>query len=183
MPYASNGIYSPVSGAETAAPGNVLQSATWNNINSDYQTAFTAIGTGVVTNAMVPVPGQAAHYLLTQKAISFAATAGSDLTSFAITLPTGVSAYSIAALRIGNATGTLGTSGITLYTAASAGGVQVLSSTATTVTTAAVNTNNNYQSITPSQTIAVNAGAIFLHVAVSGGSNAADVSLQIVPVY
>ena len=44
MPFNSQGIYSPASGATTAFPGQVIASATWNGINADYTTALTSLG-------------------------------------------------------------------------------------------------------------------------------------------
>lgn len=39
----SGTTYNPVSGAETAAAGQIVQSAVWNNINTDYATALTQL--------------------------------------------------------------------------------------------------------------------------------------------
>jgi hypothetical protein len=44
MPYASNGVYTPPTGAENAAPGQVIRSATWNSIFTDLSTALTQVG-------------------------------------------------------------------------------------------------------------------------------------------
>ena len=45
MPYApSTGIYTPASGAESAAPGQVIRSLTWNSIFTDLSTALTQVG-------------------------------------------------------------------------------------------------------------------------------------------
>lgn len=52
----SNGVYTPVSGAITAAPGQTIQSAVWNNINTDYASALNQLMgqlLGVVTNRSV----------------------------------------------------------------------------------------------------------------------------------
>ncbi len=46
MPYDGLGNYSPVAGAETATAGATIASATWNSINTDYQTALTAAAKG-----------------------------------------------------------------------------------------------------------------------------------------
>jgi hypothetical protein len=49
MPYnPSTGVYTPVAGSETATAGQTIASATWNNINADYQTAFTQLGQGTI---------------------------------------------------------------------------------------------------------------------------------------
>jgi len=44
MPFGPNGTYTPVTGAESATPGAVIKSATWNSINTDYATALTQLG-------------------------------------------------------------------------------------------------------------------------------------------
>jgi hypothetical protein len=41
MPFDATGLYVPTSGAETAFPGQVIASATWNAINTDYANALT----------------------------------------------------------------------------------------------------------------------------------------------
>lgn len=42
MPFSGN-LYTPPSGAESAAPGQVVQSATWNSIFTDLASALTAV--------------------------------------------------------------------------------------------------------------------------------------------
>lgn len=60
MPFDSTGTYTPPSGATTAAPGDVIRSATWNSIFSDISTALTSLGhqiyglTNVVATPYVP---------------------------------------------------------------------------------------------------------------------------------
>lgn len=44
MPFNSSGIYSPASGATTAAPGTLIQSAVWNAIFTDISSALTLLG-------------------------------------------------------------------------------------------------------------------------------------------
>jgi hypothetical protein len=45
MPFdPSTGIYTPPTGAENAAPGQVIRSAIWNTIFTDIATALTAVG-------------------------------------------------------------------------------------------------------------------------------------------
>lgn len=62
MPFSGN-TYVPVTGATTAAAGQVLQSAVWNNINNDISTALTTLMTLVNTglpgwqNVLVPNGG------------------------------------------------------------------------------------------------------------------------------
>lgn len=44
MPFNSSGVYTPPAGATTAAPGDVIRSATWNSIFSDISSALTMLG-------------------------------------------------------------------------------------------------------------------------------------------
>ena len=44
MPFNSAGVYTPASGALTAAPGGLIQSAVWNAINTDYTASLTLLG-------------------------------------------------------------------------------------------------------------------------------------------
>jgi hypothetical protein len=48
MTYNSSGTYAPASGALTAAPGQVVQSAIWDNIFTDMTGAFSEVGVGLV---------------------------------------------------------------------------------------------------------------------------------------
>jgi len=44
MPFASSGVYTPASGATTAAPGDVIRSSIWNAIFTDLSAALTLLG-------------------------------------------------------------------------------------------------------------------------------------------
>jgi hypothetical protein len=44
MPFNADGSFTPVTGATTAQAGDVIRSSTWDSINTDYATAFSAIG-------------------------------------------------------------------------------------------------------------------------------------------
>ena len=48
MPF-SGVVFANVSGAETAAPGQIVQSTVWNNIHTDYGTALTQLMSQVTT--------------------------------------------------------------------------------------------------------------------------------------
>lgn len=51
MPYAtSGGTFTNVAGATTAVAGNVVQSATWDNIHTDYGTALTQVMQQLISN-------------------------------------------------------------------------------------------------------------------------------------
>lgn len=61
MGFNSGGVYTPPTGAENAAPGEVIRSATWNSIFTDISAALTLLGqqlygtTAVTTTPYVPV--------------------------------------------------------------------------------------------------------------------------------
>src|SRR5271163_3084245 len=61
MPFASNGVYTPASGAESASPGAVIRSAVWNSIFTDLSAALTLLGqqlygsTAVAASTYAPV--------------------------------------------------------------------------------------------------------------------------------
>jgi len=61
MPFNSAGVYTPAAGATTAAPGDIIRSATWNAIFTDITNALTLLGeqlygtTSVVATPYVPV--------------------------------------------------------------------------------------------------------------------------------
>ena len=56
MPFGPNGTYTPPTGAENAAPGNVIRSVTWNTIFTDLSTALSQLGqaTWVAAPRVVP---------------------------------------------------------------------------------------------------------------------------------
>lgn len=49
MPYSVTGVYTPAAGAESAAPGQVIQSAVWNAIFTDLAAALTLLGTNLAS--------------------------------------------------------------------------------------------------------------------------------------
>lgn len=61
MPFNSAGVYTPASGATTAVPGQLIQSAVWNAIFTDISSALTLLGqqlygsTSVSTTTYAPV--------------------------------------------------------------------------------------------------------------------------------
>ena len=59
MPFAPTGIYTPPTGAENAAPGQVIRSATWNSIFTDEAVALTQLGqlTWVQNPRTITTPG------------------------------------------------------------------------------------------------------------------------------
>lgn len=56
MPFnATTGVYTPAAGAETAAPGDLIQSTVWNAIFTDLSTALTEVGQLLGTAPSTPV--------------------------------------------------------------------------------------------------------------------------------
>lgn len=61
MGFNAAGVYTPATGATTAAPGDLIKSATWNSIFVDISSALTLLGqqlygsTGVVVTPYAPV--------------------------------------------------------------------------------------------------------------------------------
>lgn len=51
MPFATNGIYTPPTGAENATPGAVIRAATWITIFTDIAAALTQLGENSYINA------------------------------------------------------------------------------------------------------------------------------------
>ena len=60
MPFNTNtGIFTPPTGAENAAPGQVIASATWNTVFTDISLGLTQLGQGLVVNGprVISTPG------------------------------------------------------------------------------------------------------------------------------
>ena len=58
MPFNSSGVYSPPAGAESAAPSQVIRSATWNTIFTDISAALTLLGQQVLAAPrIISTPG------------------------------------------------------------------------------------------------------------------------------
>lgn len=92
----------------------------------------------------------------------------------------GFARYRVSNAIISGAGASLTAGSVALYTAASAGGVQVIGSTTLTVATASENTANNMQNITVSQaSISFTASVLFFRTlnAATGGTNQATVTL------
>lgn len=125
------------------------------------------------------------YFLTPGQSANFGAAAG-DIATFSITpfLPSGVTTYRINSLRIGKATGTLAGSTVSLFTAAGGLGTAVISSTATTVTTAVIGSTNSYQVISQTASAFFNSTSLFLHITTSTTvAQSATVVLAIEPIY
>lgn len=177
MGFAADGTYTPPNGAENAFAGQTIASATWNAIFTDLSTALTLLGKG-------PLPVVNAGTLgFFKKTVDFN-SANSD-NSIAITLPTGVANYTVGNLKIANASASISTATFSLFTAAGATGVTVITSTAITITTALANTANNAMTVAPltANTITYNVATLFFRVGTPQGSAAtADVLITIIPI-
>lgn len=180
----STGVFTDVAGATTATAGQTIASATWNSINTDYQTAFTQLGPA---NLPYINGAQNTRVATAVQTINFGASA-SDIATFSIAsiLPPSITTYAVDSLRIGNATGTLAAVAVSLFTGAGATGSVVIGSTATTITSSVPGSVASYQIMFPASgsTVMFNNSQLFLHVTTSvATANHANVSLFIVPVY
>lgn len=153
MPY-SLGVYTPVAGAETAFAGQVIASATWNSINTDYATAFGQIGYALGNGGVRTV---------------VSLSLGATDTQLTVPLLSGFSRYRVNLVALSNANGNPSAGSVALFTAAGGGGTTVIGSTTLTITTSAENTTNNMQILTPSlpNTLSLTASVLFLRVIVS----------------
>ena len=105
-------------------------------------------------------------------------------TTIAITLPTGFTRYTVSELHISNASVSLTTAAVSLYTAASKGGVNIVAQTTTGITsnTNATNLNTFSATIVNSGTTAYNNATLYFNVGIVQGAPAtADVTLIITP--
>jgi hypothetical protein len=148
------GVYSPPTGAETAFAGEVIASATWNSINTDYATALNQIG----------YP----YGLGTIKVVVSLSTAATD-NPMPVPLLPGFSRYKFLALVLSGANGNPSAGSVALYSAAAAGGLNLVGSTTLTINTSLENTNNNTQTFIPggANTLSLTASILYLRVVVS----------------
>lgn len=101
-----------------------------------------------------------------------------------ISLPSGFTRYKVSALHISNASVSLTTAQIALYTAAAAGGVNIVAPTVTGITSTVTDTNPNSYSATiiNGNTTSYNDANLYFRVAVAQGAPAtADVTLILTP--
>lgn len=176
MPF--NGItYTPPTGAENAAPGQVVQSAVWDAIFTDISAALTQVMT---------LAAQGGVQSFVASGVNFNPGAATD-TAIPVTLPPGFTRYEIDNIIISGASQSLTTATAGVFTAVGGGGVAVASTQAITVSTAADATNNNSQAMTinngntQSYTLAGH-GSLFFRVVVSEGAAAtANVEVRIRP--
>lgn len=175
MPFnAITGVYTGVSGSTNATPGQVIRSATWDNINTDVATALTQLAAQYWvggTNAM-------AVGIISAKANVNFNSASAD-TALVVTLPVGFTRYRVSGVFISGATASIASATCGVFTAAAGGGATVVAAgTAVTVTSSAQNTNNNMQSFTivNQNTQSYNVGTLYFRMAVAEGIAATGVA-------
>lgn len=149
---------------------NYLQGVQTNNFNGA-STGLTYAATGTYTDAF-PARGSAVL-----KSVNFN-SANTD-TQFTVPIPQGAIGYRIAQFQIANASASLSTATIGLFSASGGGGTQVIANSAITVTTGAANTNNNFQSIASSATTTYNFATLFSRIGTAQGSPATgDITVE-----
>jgi len=149
MTWSNKWLYTPAAGAESAAPGGVIGSATWNAIHTDLSNALTQIG----------------QQYIVLTAVNF--NASNTDNTVTVTLPTGFTTYMIDSIRITGASGTLTTATCGVFTGAGGTGTAIVTSaTAVTVATASANSANSAQMLTVNNasTIAYNLATFFFRV-------------------
>lgn len=143
---------------------------------------ITSVGTFVRINGATVGPLLASSKIIL-KAVNF--NSANNDNSAPIVLPSGFTRYAVASVKIVNASATLTTATVGLFSAAAAGGTPIIASgSAVTVSTAAANTNNNMQTLTPANTAtqSFNFSTLFFRTQTAEGSAAtADVIIDIVP--
>lgn len=175
MPFnAATGVYTPASGAESAAPGVIIASAVWNAIFTDLSTALTQLA----QNAQ---PVQGSQYSIT--GVNF--NSGNTDNPITITLPANCTRFLVRDCIISHASASLTTATAGLFTAAAGGGTAIVTAgSAITVSTASENTLNNAQGMTINNmlTQSYNVATLFFRVANAEGSAAtANVTVRVTP--
>jgi hypothetical protein len=110
---------------------------------------------------------------------------GSADTAVSINLPTGYTQYVVTAVRISGASGTLTTATIGVFGATGGGNPVIAASQAITVSTGAVATNNNTQSLTltDGNTRSYNLATLYIRIGTAQGNAAtANVTIEYTPV-
>lgn len=100
----------------------------------------------------------------------------------AITLPSSIARYTVSSIILSNASASISTATVGVFTAAAAGGVTIAANQAITVTATAANTVNNAQSLTltAATTTSFTSPTLFVRVGTAQGSAAtADVVITL----
>lgn len=173
------GVYTPVSGSETATAGQTIASVTWNNINTDYQNTLTTLGqTTFARNDVVR---------FAVRAVSVS-TANTDVAvSIPIsTLPGTPSNYCFINVFIANATANASAATVGVFTAAAAGGTAIVAaSTAVTVASSTAGSANSMQFFTIANnlntTVMSNTNPIFFRTMTGTATAQVDLFVEIRP--
>lgn len=165
MPYNADGSFTMVTGATSAFAGQTIASATWNSIFTDLQTGLSH-NDGLMRFAA--------------RAVNFNPSVATDL-AISISVPT--ARYFFQSGHITNASATLTTAAVGLFTAVGGGGVTIVGSTTLTVSSSLADTANNMQVLTTSLgTVAFSDATLQFRVITPQGSAAtADVILYMRP--
>jgi hypothetical protein len=170
-------VYTPPAAAENAFAGKTIASADWNTVFTDIQAGINSLAQSLQTTS---------GKIFTKTTVAFSVS----LTDFTFTVPIptsmGFSRYQIDSIRVSGATATLTGSTVALFTAASGGGTQVLTSTATTVTSTVESTNNNSMTLNVANqsTQSFNNTSLFFRIMAANTANAAGsatVTLYVTP--
>lgn len=141
MPFNGSGVYTPATGATTASPGALIQSAIWNNIFTDISSALTTLGAQLV---------QEVQFQASASAVNFNAI-NTDTTINVPALPLGYTRYVLVGIRISNASHALGTATCSVFTGAGGTGLTLCTANTLTVTATTDAATNNTQQIAGTQ--------------------------------
>lgn len=92
MPFNGAGVYTPATGATTAAPGDVIRSATWNSVFTDISDALTLLGqqlygtTSVTVATYAPVASDALLLVNRGSAVAINLPASADRDGYPIAI-------------------------------------------------------------------------------------------------
>lgn len=139
----------------------------------------SSITTRALTPGSVGITERGPAYFLA-KGVNFNAT-NTD-TSVAVTLPPGITRYAVSSVWLNNASASISTATVGVFTAAAAGGQTIAANQAITVTATATDTLNNAQALTltAATTKAYNDTTLFVRVGTAQGSAAtADVLITL----
>lgn len=169
---APSGTTSGLSLTPGSTPGSPVSGDVW----------VTSVGMFVRVNGATVGPLVASAKIIL-RGVNFN-SANTD-TAATVVLPSGFARYAVASVKIVNASATLTTATVGMFSAAAAGGTPIVASgSAVTVSSAAANTNNNMQTLTPANaaTQSFNFASLFFRVQTAEGSAAtADVIIEVVP--
>lgn len=172
------GVYTPVTGAETATAGQTIASVTWNNINTDYQNTLSTIGN------IVFAQNDVIRYAI--RAVSLS-TANTDVAvSIPIsTFPGSSTTYAFINVMIANTTAPATTATVGVFTAAGAGGTAIVAASTAVTLNASAGAATSFQVFTiangMSTTIASNTNPIYFRTMTGTAAAKVDLFVEIRP--